>query len=259
MTCYKSEFTHKHHIIPRYMGGSNKASNLVEVTVTQHAMFHFCNYQLWGNEEDRLAWLGLSGILPKEEYVYQLILLGQKKAIVAAKSPQAREKQKQSLKKIGHQRGEKNSQYGTMWINNPQTRENIRISKEDPIPEGWFKGRVIDFDGKIKKEQKRELKKLETLKRREKERNEKVKFYTEWYEIYKETDFKTFCKITGYSKSHQNLCHKFKDFVDSYESKVKPKPKPNHELPIPTSTLLPPTRNNNHNNKIIPTDLIKRQ
>jgi hypothetical protein len=45
--CRKDERTHKHHIIPRYMGGPDTPENLVEVTVTQHAMFHFCNYQLW--------------------------------------------------------------------------------------------------------------------------------------------------------------------------------------------------------------------
>jgi hypothetical protein len=39
MTCYSSDFTHKHHNTPRYMGGSNLKENLVEVTVTQHAKF----------------------------------------------------------------------------------------------------------------------------------------------------------------------------------------------------------------------------
>jgi hypothetical protein len=54
--CRENERTHKHHIIPRYMGGTDAVENLVEITVTQHAMYHFCNYQLWGNEEDKIAW-----------------------------------------------------------------------------------------------------------------------------------------------------------------------------------------------------------
>ena len=45
--CKTDGRTHKHHIIPKYMGGTDDPENLVEVTVTQHAMFHFCNYQLW--------------------------------------------------------------------------------------------------------------------------------------------------------------------------------------------------------------------
>lgn len=52
----------------------------------------------------------------------------------------------ETKRKIGeksaiHQQGEKNSQYGTMWICNIHLKENTRISKNDPIPVGWIKGR----------------------------------------------------------------------------------------------------------------------
>jgi hypothetical protein len=77
--CRPNERTHKHHIIPRYMGGSNSPENIVEVTVTQHAMFHFCNYQLWGNEEDRIAWRGLSGLITPDEVALEAMILGGKK------------------------------------------------------------------------------------------------------------------------------------------------------------------------------------
>ena len=77
--CRLEERTHKHHLVPRYMGGSNKPENLVEVTVTQHAMFHFCNYQLWGNEEDRIAWRALSGQINVDDFKLELQALGRKK------------------------------------------------------------------------------------------------------------------------------------------------------------------------------------
>lgn len=35
----------------------------------------------------------------------------------------------------------KNSQYGTMWITDGTA--NQKIKKEDVIPEGWRKGRII--------------------------------------------------------------------------------------------------------------------
>jgi hypothetical protein len=73
--CKTDERTHKHHIIPRYMGGTDDPKNLVEVTITQHAMFHFCNYQLWGNEEDRLAWRGLAGLITPDEAALQAQIL----------------------------------------------------------------------------------------------------------------------------------------------------------------------------------------
>ena len=39
-----------------------------------------------------------------------------------------------------HQRGNGNSQYGTIWITNGT--ENKKIKKETITPEGWYKGRV---------------------------------------------------------------------------------------------------------------------
>ena len=129
---------HKHHIIPRYMGGTDEPTNLVEVTVTQHAMFHYCNYQLWGNEEDRLAWRGLSGIIPKQEVMLEVT----KMAVELARTPEAIKKKKETFKEIGHQQGEKNSQYGKVWITDGTKEGSYRINKEDPIPEGYRLGRV---------------------------------------------------------------------------------------------------------------------
>lgn len=76
--------THKHHLLPKYRGGSDDPSNLVEVTVTQHAMFHFCNWKLWGNKYDYLAWRGLTGEIPKEEIIQQLRREGSKRGLKAS-------------------------------------------------------------------------------------------------------------------------------------------------------------------------------
>jgi hypothetical protein len=48
-------------------------------------------------------------------------------------------KQKMSLIMSEKQSGEKNSQFGTMWITDGVT--NKKIKKNDTIPEGWCKGR----------------------------------------------------------------------------------------------------------------------
>jgi hypothetical protein len=208
MTCYNSEFTHKHHIIPRYMGGSNDASNLVEVTVTQHAMFHFCNYQLWGNEEDRIAWLGLSGTSTKEEYVRELLFLAQQKAL----DPKVKEKRKKKLQEIGHQQGEKNSQYGKMWIYNLELRQNTRIYKNEPIFEGWAKGRITDFDEYFRKIDEKNARK----ERRKKENKEKVELYTKYYFLYLKYGFKYIKENFNYDKTQENLVMLFKKYVPEY-------------------------------------------
>lgn len=48
---------------------------------------------------------------------------------------------KMSLSSRGKSAGEKNSQYGTMWITNGS--ENKKISKSNSIPEGWVRGRKM--------------------------------------------------------------------------------------------------------------------
>lgn len=142
MNCENSPLMHKHHIIPRYMGGTDAAGNLVEVTVTQHAMYHFCNFQLWGNTEDWAAWRGLTGQVGKEEILSVLNRENQAKAVEAARTPEIIEKKKQKFKEINHQQGEKNSQYGKMWITDGTKEGSYRIDKGDPIPKGYRPGRV---------------------------------------------------------------------------------------------------------------------
>lgn len=64
---------HKHHIIPKHMGGTDDPENLVVVTVEQHAKLH---KQLWedlGYWEDYAAWQGLSGMMGSEEIIQFLI------------------------------------------------------------------------------------------------------------------------------------------------------------------------------------------
>jgi len=46
-----------------------------------------------------------------------------------------------------HQKGNKNSQYGKMWITNGI--ENKSIPKTTNIPEGWYKGRKITYNKAI--------------------------------------------------------------------------------------------------------------
>lgn len=61
--------THRHHIIPSYRGGTDEPENLVRVTIKQHAMFHFANWQLWGDRRDFWAWRGLAGLATHKECV----------------------------------------------------------------------------------------------------------------------------------------------------------------------------------------------
>jgi hypothetical protein len=57
----------------------------------------------------------------------------------------AMQKKKETFKQIGHSQGERNSQFGTMWITDDHVSRKIK--KTDPIPEGWRKGRRIKNNG----------------------------------------------------------------------------------------------------------------
>lgn len=60
---------HKHHIIPKHAGGSNDKSNIIELTVEEHAEAHRELYEKYGRWQDHLAWQGLSGRIGKEEII----------------------------------------------------------------------------------------------------------------------------------------------------------------------------------------------
>lgn len=139
-------------------------------------------------------------------------------------SPEIREKISKSRKGKGI--GKENSQYGTIFIHNPVLRKTTRVKKDSPIPAGWLLGAKFysvqrSEDEVIKKREEKEKRKEESRLKKEKERQEKIEFYSEWYKIYRDTDFSTFCQITGYNKSQQNLCDKFKTFVSEYSPKSK--------------------------------------
>ena len=52
-------------------------------------------------------------------------------------------REKHALACRNNSKGEKNSQFGSMWITNGT--ENKKIKNIDIIPEGWYKGRKIKF------------------------------------------------------------------------------------------------------------------
>lgn len=60
---------HYHHIIPRHMGGTDDPSNLVKVTVEEHAEEHRKLFEQHGRWEDHLAWKALSGQIGKDEII----------------------------------------------------------------------------------------------------------------------------------------------------------------------------------------------
>ena len=56
-----------HHIIPKHMGGTDDPTNLIELTVEEHAEAHRLLYEQHGHWQDYCAWQALSGRIGREE------------------------------------------------------------------------------------------------------------------------------------------------------------------------------------------------
>lgn len=64
---------HKHHIIPRHMGGSDDPSNLIELTIEEHADAHLRLWEEHGNQYDMIAYRSLSKVVDRKEIVRQVL------------------------------------------------------------------------------------------------------------------------------------------------------------------------------------------
>ena len=77
MELKKKKGYHRHHIIPRYMGGGDNKENLVYLTPEEHAQAHLDLYEKYGNYQDAQAYnqlkawnlSGLGGYKQSEEHV----------------------------------------------------------------------------------------------------------------------------------------------------------------------------------------------
>ena len=70
---------HIHHIIPRHAGGTDDPSNLVSLTIEEHAEAHKLLFEKYGKDEDRIAWLALSGQISKKEVLVESYRIGRNK------------------------------------------------------------------------------------------------------------------------------------------------------------------------------------
>lgn len=110
--------------------------------------------------------------------------------------------------------GNRNPNYGTRWIHSMELKQSKRIKKDDPLPEGWLEGRIVDFDKKEYKLKKQEI---------EKQKKEQIKF-DKWNSLYREfklsnLSLNKFAKSIGTHQPH--LTNKFRKYVEEYRCNVK--------------------------------------
>lgn len=196
------EYSERHHIIPKSLGGSNKKINIVRLTAKEHFIAHLLLTKMYTKGSNEYFKMIRSFALMcwyKSDSQDRYITSNEYSWLREAFS------KSQSINQVGI----KNSNYGKHWVFSRTLRKSKKIEKSQPIPRGFKKGRVINFD-----------KLEETIKKknkRDKNREDKISKYTDWYKIYAVNEFSKFCEITGCNTPQTGVAKLFKNHVKSFK------------------------------------------
>ena len=150
---------HKHHIIPKHMGGSDDPTNLIEVSIEQHAELHFALYLEHGYLEDWVAAHALAGQMTSDEA----------RRLVTAQSNRDRVWTEEMRKKAAEgSRGNSNAtghspsaEVRMEWSNKRKGRKWWNNGKEETLafgaPSGWVRGRINNPARWLKRDEKGRL------------------------------------------------------------------------------------------------------
>lgn len=198
-------YTEKHHIVPRSIGGSDDVSNIVVLTAKEHFICHLLLTKIYKSRTIEYykmihAFMMMSVIssdtqeryISSRSYEYMKIDLSNRMRMI--------------------QTGDRNSNFGNMWIYNEITLDSKCISKLDDIPVNWKSGRIINKEKMRKKLDDIQMKKVCKASKSA----ETLKKYEHWYEIYSVSGFKEFVKITNYDKTQVALVNAFKKYVKDF-------------------------------------------
>jgi hypothetical protein len=129
---------HIHHILPKYLGGSDDPSNLIELTVEAHAEAHRILYEQHGNWQDYCAWQALSGQIGQDEAMFMARSKGGRKPM----SEESNAKLKESCKL----RTERQRADGTLEKANKKRSETMKgYKKSEEHMANWIKARKENF------------------------------------------------------------------------------------------------------------------
>ena len=160
---------HWHHIVPKYEGGTDDPSNLVHLTVEDHAIAHLVRYRMFKDHRDKWAYQILAGLIDGEEFIRKGCRTTQKRLMKEGRhnfqkedyvnpstTPKMRKMHSERMKgnTLGSLRnmtpefrakqaegakGNTNVR-GRIWICNDVTGEKRRVSPNENIPKGFRKG-----------------------------------------------------------------------------------------------------------------------
>lgn len=111
------------------MGGSDDPSNLVELSIEEHAKAHKKLWEEHGRWQDEIAWKGLCGLLSCDEIKLnagRLANIGNKNALGKKWSENSKSKMKGNKNGLGHE-----------YVCSEETKQKIRLARAKQImPKG---------------------------------------------------------------------------------------------------------------------------
>ncbi len=135
------EYKEKHHIIPKCLGGSDLESNLIYLTAREHFICHALLAEMYEKKTNEWYKMNHAFIMMKPSSIYN------KNRYFNSRIYELKKKDfSETMSNL--QGGEKNSQYGKVWIHNTKLEKNIKINKselESYLQDGWYSGRIFDF------------------------------------------------------------------------------------------------------------------
>lgn len=141
----KTDYFESHHVIPRCMGGSDDAENLVLLTAREHFLCHalLCkmiatNTKEWNKLVHAFIAMGRSSSNQQRYFNSRLYNL-------------ARREIGKVMSQL--QTGQLNSQFATTWMHNLELRISVKVTKSEVdnyINDGYNMGRILDFDKHLK-------------------------------------------------------------------------------------------------------------
>jgi len=183
-------YTERHHIVPKCLGGSNDANNLVDLTPEEHYVAHQLLVKIYPKNHALARAATMMVVNRPSNKMYGWI------------------RRRFSLAQSIEQSGDGNSQYGTCWVFHPLVGTK-KIKKSllcDYIDQGWFLGKKLKF---VKPKNKRSY--VSDTKR-----NNDIEIYRKYYEIYCSVGFEKFVDITGYKYSKPNLVQRFSKLLPEF-------------------------------------------
>lgn len=193
-------YTEKHHIVPRCVGGTDDANNIVTLTAREHFIAHVLLIRIYPDNRNLI-------------HAAVMMCMGQSERKMNNKM-YAYLREMFSKVVSENQTGSGNSQWGTKWIHNVALKQSKKIPKGETVPEGWRLGRVINFNKKVKIKERVKKPIIDTNKSKAEH----------LYKIYKDEGFSSlrdFCRSGHYEKSHVSLTKLWKKYISEYAYSVK--------------------------------------